>query len=75
MQIHHRTLFDAGALGLVSVVGADHTLRRLNDLTALDEADQSLLQLQVPKGLLLVTHAQTDHAQRPSSCKGVPLSL
>lgn len=49
MQIHHCSLLDAGTLGLISVVGADHALRRLNDLSALDKPNQSLLQLQVPE--------------------------
>lgn len=43
MQIHHWALLDAGTLGLIGVIGADHALGRLDHLAALDEANQPLL--------------------------------
>ena len=75
MEIDSWSFLDAGAFGLVSVVGADHALRRLDHFPSLNEADESLLQLQIAEGFFLVPHAKADHAQSPTRSQRVSLPL
>lgn len=75
MQIDSWSFFDAGTFRLVGVVGADHALRWFDDFPSFNEADQSLLELQIAEGLFLVSHSKADHAQSPTGSQGVALSL
>ena len=75
MQVDCWSFLYARTLGLVCVISADHALRGLYHLPALNETNQPLLQLQVTETLFFVTHSQADHAQGPSRGQRLTLSL